>query len=58
MLWKDEPPRRCIALFKALMKKAGVLSFFQNLSFTNRKEIAGSPPKEERGQLARRGESP
>ena len=39
-LWKDEQPREVDVppVFKALMKKAGVLPFFENLSFTNRKE--------------------
>jgi bifunctional DNA-binding transcriptional regulator/antitoxin component of YhaV-PrlF toxin-antitoxin module len=39
-LWKDEQPREVEVppVFKALMKKAGVLPFFETLSFTNRKE--------------------
>jgi hypothetical protein len=40
VLWKDEAPREVDvpAEFKALMKKAGVLPFFEGLSFTHRKE--------------------
>jgi bifunctional DNA-binding transcriptional regulator/antitoxin component of YhaV-PrlF toxin-antitoxin module len=40
VLWKDEKPRE-IAVppeLMARMKKAGVLSFFEGLSFTHRKE--------------------
>jgi len=39
-LWKDEVPREVEVppAFKALMKKAGVLPFFETLSFTHRKE--------------------
>jgi bifunctional DNA-binding transcriptional regulator/antitoxin component of YhaV-PrlF toxin-antitoxin module len=38
VLWKDEQPREVDVppAFKALMKKAGVLSFFEGLSFTHR----------------------
>jgi hypothetical protein len=40
VLWKDEEPREVAVPpeFKARMKKAGVLAFFEGLSFTNRKE--------------------
>ena len=40
VLWKDEEPREVEvpAAFKALMKKAGVLAYFESLSFTHRKE--------------------
>jgi hypothetical protein len=40
VLRKDEEPREVEvpAAFKALMKKAGVLSYFESLSFTHRKE--------------------
>jgi hypothetical protein len=39
-LWKDEEPREVIVppAFKARMEKAGVLGFFEGLSFTHRKE--------------------
>lgn len=41
VLWKDEAPREVEvpAEFKALMRKAGVLPFFEGLSFTHRKEF-------------------
>ena len=40
VLRKDEAPREVdvAPAFKALMKKAGVLPFFENLSFTHRRE--------------------
>ena len=40
VVWKDEAPREVDVppAFKALMKKAGVLPFFEGLSFTHRKE--------------------
>jgi hypothetical protein len=40
VLWKDEEPRQVEvpAAFQALMQKAGVLSFFEGLSPTHRKE--------------------
>jgi Domain of unknown function (DUF1905)/Bacteriocin-protection, YdeI or OmpD-Associated len=40
VLWKDEAPREVDIppAFKTLMKKAGVLPFFESLSFTHRKE--------------------
>ena len=40
VLWKDETPREVVVPpeLKARMKKAGVLPFFEGLSFTNRKE--------------------
>ena len=40
VLWKDDEPREVGVppAFKALMKKAAVLPFFESLSFTNRKE--------------------
>ena len=40
VLWKDDEPREVVVppAFKTLMKKAGVLPFFESLSFTNRKE--------------------
>jgi hypothetical protein len=40
VLWKDDEPREVVVppAFKALMKKAGVLPFFETLSFTHRKE--------------------
>ena len=40
VLWKDEKPREVAVPpeFKARMTKAGVLAFFEGLSFTNRKE--------------------
>jgi hypothetical protein len=40
VLWRDEQPREVTVPpeFAARMKKAGVLPFFQELSFTNRKE--------------------
>jgi hypothetical protein len=39
-LWKDEQPREVVVppVFKARMKKAGVLPFFEGLSFTHQKE--------------------
>jgi bifunctional DNA-binding transcriptional regulator/antitoxin component of YhaV-PrlF toxin-antitoxin module len=41
-LWKDEEPRVVVVPpeLKARMKKAGVLPFFEGLSFTNRKEYS------------------
>ena len=41
-LWKDEEPRELVVPpeLGARMKKAGVLSFFESLSFTNRKEYS------------------
>jgi bifunctional DNA-binding transcriptional regulator/antitoxin component of YhaV-PrlF toxin-antitoxin module len=40
VLWKDEEPREVEVppTFKALMKKTGVLAFFESLNFTHRKE--------------------
>ncbi len=40
VLWKDDEPREVAVPpeLKARMKKAGVLPFFEALSFTNRKE--------------------
>jgi hypothetical protein len=40
VLWKDDAPRDVEVPpgFKARMKKAGVLAFFESLSFTHRKE--------------------
>jgi hypothetical protein len=40
VLWKDDAPREVEVppAFKARMKKAGVLAFFESLSFTHRKE--------------------
>lgn|SRR5262249_50754727 len=40
VVWKDEAPREVEVPpeFKSLMKKAGLLSFFEGLSFTHRKE--------------------
>lgn len=40
VLWKDEVPREVVvpAAFKTCMKEAGVLEFFDGLSFTHRKE--------------------
>ena len=40
VLWKDDAPRQVDVppAFTALMKKAGVLAFFEGLSFTHRKE--------------------
>jgi hypothetical protein len=42
VLWKDEEPREVAVPpeLNARMKKAGVLPFFEGLSFTNRKEYA------------------
>jgi uncharacterized protein YdeI (YjbR/CyaY-like superfamily) len=39
-LWKDDQPREVVVppAFKARMKKAGVIPFFEGLSFTHRKE--------------------
>jgi hypothetical protein len=39
-LWKDEARREVVVppVFKARMRKAGVLPFFEGLSFTHRKE--------------------
>ena len=39
-LWKDDEPREVEvpAAFRTVMKKAGVLPFFESLSFTHRKE--------------------
>jgi bifunctional DNA-binding transcriptional regulator/antitoxin component of YhaV-PrlF toxin-antitoxin module len=40
VLWRDDEPREVVVQpeLEARMKKAGVLPFFEGLSFTNRKE--------------------
>jgi hypothetical protein len=42
VLWKDEQPREVAVPpeLQARMKKAGVLAFFESLSFTHRKEYS------------------
>ena len=42
VLWKDDEPREVAVPpeLKARMKKAGVLAFFESLSFTHRKEYS------------------
>jgi hypothetical protein len=42
LLWKDDEPREVAVPpeLRARMKKAGVLAFFDGLSFTNRKEYS------------------
>jgi hypothetical protein len=42
VLWKDDEPREVVVppQLAARMKKAGVLRFFEGLSFTNRKEYS------------------
>ena len=42
VLWKDDEPREVAVSpeLKARMKKAGVLTFFESLSFTHRKEYS------------------
>jgi hypothetical protein len=42
VLWKDDAPREVTVPpeLKARMKKAGVLAFFEGLSFTHRKEYS------------------
>lgn len=57
VLWKDEAPRvvEVPAVFQAEMKKAGVLPFFETLSYTHRKEYCRwiTEAKKEETRIAR-----